>query len=208
MKFAEWLEAAIADDPIAAKAQQVFRVQQWNSSPILKALGIPGEHKLERVNSGSFATVYKHPLDPSKVIKCTRDARDVRNLLAAQSLNTPNIVKVYQNVKIPNGFALVADFVTGPEMPYTSNMIALLLDGPKMLDTPQSAARKILQPGASPARERVLNKVGRNTEEERRKLSELILTMGRLQAKGIDVSDWTDNVLDTGDHYVIIDMGQ
>lgn len=208
MNFSEWLEAAITDDPIAAKAQQVFRYQQWNPRPILKALGIQATSFGQRVNSGSFATVYRHPLDPSKIIKCTRDAGDARNLVAAQSLDTPNVVRVYQNVKIPQGYALVEDFVNGPSMPYTSAMIALLLDGPNMMDTPQKAARKILRPGASPGRDRVLDKVGRNTEQERAKLSELLTTIGRLQQRGIDVSDWTDNVLDAGDHYVIIDMGQ
>jgi hypothetical protein len=207
MDFAKWFEDVTADDPLAAKAQLTFRYQQWNPGPILKALGLPGK-QLQRINSGSFATIYQHPTDPKKVIKCTSDARDVKNLLAAQSISTTNIVKVYQNVKIPNGFALIVDFVNGPSMPYTSNMMALLLDGPSMMDTPMKAARKILQPGASPARDRLLDKVNRNSEQERQKLSELLITIGKLQAKGIHVSDWTDNIIDAGQHYVIIDMGQ
>lgn len=206
MRFKEWIEAALLGDELAQKASDTFVKQKWNVSSILNLLGLPPE-KLKTINTGSFATVYQHPTDPSKVIKVTSDKADGRQLVKAQQLRSPNVVKIYQSSQLFNGsWVLVADFVHGPSIPFTSNTLAALING-KTIESPAVAARKIVQIGASPFRERILAKMGKDNPLERQKLAELFITLSRLEKLGIDIADFTDNIIDTGQHYVIIDMG-
>lgn len=207
MMFKEWfIETTLMDDPLTQRASQTFVKQKWDQNAILKSLGLPPT-KLRIVNTGSFATVYHHPSDPTKVIKVTSDKVDAKRLIKAQQLRSPNIVKVYQNTQLPNGVVLLSDFINGPSMPYTSNTMSALINGKNMMDSLSGATRKILQPGTSPFRDKILAKVGKDDNTERQKLSELFMTLTRLEKIGIDINDFTDNIIDTGQHYVIIDMG-
>jgi len=204
MRFKKWIEAV---DVLAQKASNTFVKQKWNTDSILNALGL-SPVKLKTINTGSFATVYQHPTDPSKVIKVTSDKADGRRLVKAQQLHSPNVVRIHQSTQLPNGsWVLIADFVAGPSMPYTSNTLAALINGKTMMDDPAAAARKIVQIGASPFREQILAKMGRDNNIERQKLAELFITLSRLEKLGIDMFDFTDNIIDVGKYYVIIDMG-
>jgi hypothetical protein len=203
LTFKKWLESSMLDQ----KASQTFVKQNWDQNAILYALGLQPT-KLNKVNTGSFATVYQYPNDPHKVIKVTSDKADAHRLINAQKLNSPNIVKIYKSAQLPNGsMILVSDFINGASMPYTSNTISALITGKNMMDSAINASRKILQPGTSPFRDRILQKFGHDNAHERQKLSELFMTLARLERMGIDINDFTDNVIDNGQHYVIIDMG-
>jgi len=92
--FRKWLEATTAD-ALARKASKAFAKQDWNQGLILQVLGLPPS-LLKVINTGSFATIYQHPKDPSKVIKVTSDKTDARRLIKAQQLRSPNIVKIHE----------------------------------------------------------------------------------------------------------------
>lgn len=196
----------IEDEHLARQAKRTFSKQSWGQATILKAIGLPPA-PLTQINTGSFATIYQYPGDRTKVIKVTRDTTDAKNLLKAQTLNSPNIVKIHQSAKIGDGAVLVADYVTGRPIPYTSSVLAALIDGKNGLDEPERAARKIMNHGLSPFRDRILAKFGKDTPQERRKLAELLVAIGKLRRRGVDLADFTDNIIDDGQHYVIIDMG-
>lgn len=203
MHFKLWLEAV----------DKVFKRGAIDTRQLAQMLALPTS-SLTEIDRGSFATVYQHPAAPNRIIKVTKDRQDVVNLVKAQRLNSPCVVRLYPPVKsnelfvkVGQMYAIVADKVQGPPMPYTSNAIAMLLTGKLGMDTPQKAAMKIQQSGSSPFRDSILAKMGRDNEAERAKLSELFFTLAKLERMGVDLSDFTDNVLDGGQHYVIIDMG-
>lgn len=205
--YFQWLEnmATLEKD-----ADTFFSRRQSNQgmdfNTVLAALGLPESNTPPTViGQGSLATVYQHP-DPNKVIKVTGDVSDARNLKNAQRLRSRNVLKVYQVVKVgPKAFAIVADKVAGAPMPYTSNVIAALIDGDSM-DDALEASEEILNPTG--VRLEILRRMGKLEQTEIEKLSELFRTIGRLERMGIDMFDYTDNVLDAGSHYVIVDMGQ
>ena len=204
-----WSFKAWLTEDLDALADKVFSQRDKNAklkpSVILQALGIKSNQPLKSINKGSIATIYSHPEDGTKVIKVTADAQDARNLLKAQRLNSPNIPKVYQSAKVgPKATALVIDFVQGHHMPYNSSALLSLINGDNW-DEAQQAVRGILRPDHT--RTQTLDKFDLNTDEERQKLSQLFMTLARLEKLGIDIYDFTDNILDNGQHYVIIDMG-
>ncbi len=199
MQFRNWFEAAVFDRAIL------------QDTDILKALRLP-KQKLQVIGRGSFATVYQHPTEKNKVIKVTKDKNDIRNLIKAQSLKSPNIVKLHPiagnfSVGVGNLYLVVADKVEGRSFPYTSDIIATLIGGKSGMENAAKASVKIGQIGLSPFRDKVLNRLGLDDERERSKLSSLLLTVSHLEKRGIEFFDFTDNVIDTGDHHVIIDMG-
>lgn len=202
--FKTWL-----NENLDALADKVFAQRSKNTkldhSEIAQALGIKTNRPLTQINQGSLANIYKHPEDPSKVIKVTADMNDARNLIKSQRLNSPNIVKVYQSAKVgAKAYALVVDFIGGKSMPYNTNALLTLINGNHFDDT-KDAISGILTPDRT--RRQVLDKLGRNTEDEKQKLSRLFRTLYMLSKLGIDMDDFTDNILDGGTDYVIIDMG-
>lgn len=189
-------------------ADEVFGRRDENAkiepATILKALGLTGD-KLEYLDQGSFAIVYKHPTDPNLLIKLTADDNDARNLVKAQGLKTRNIVRVHQVAKIrDHATALVVDYVKGRPMVYGNIGLTTLLNGDHF-DDAKDAVRKIMRPDRT--RLKVLNQFKKNTPEELSKLSELFGTLARLERMGIDIHDFGDNIHDEGDHYVMIDLG-
>lgn len=204
MNFKTWF-----NESINVLADKVFSQREKNAKlphdKILNALGISSTVPLKQINRGSLATIYQHPLDPKKIIKVTSDLNDAQNLVKAQKINSPNIVKIYQNSKINNkAVALIADYIQGNSMPYNTNAMLSLINGDN-LDDAATASREIFNPDAT--RENVLNRLGLNTMEEKKKLSQLFKTLAQLERIGIDVFDFTDNVLDDGKKYVMIDLG-
>lgn len=201
--FKLWL-----NEDLGAVADKVFsqrdRNAKMNPSKILNALGIKSNN-LEQINQGSLATVYRHPLDKTKLIKVTSDLNDAKNITKAQRLNSPNVVRLHQSVKIgPKAVALVVDFVPGKEMPYNTNALLSLINGDNWEDHRQ-AARNILRPDRT--RRKTLDALGLNNTEELQKLSRLFGSLAQLEKIGIDIFDFTDNILDNGTDYVIVDLG-
>lgn len=205
-----WSFKTFLAEDLDAVADKVFGQRAANTKldhvKIMTALGIKSnERKLQQINQGSLATVYQHPEDPTKIIKVTADAQDARNLVKSQRLNSPNIVRVYNSAKVgPKAVALVADFIKGESMPYNTNALLGLINGDNF-DEARQAIRGILRPDRT--RRKILDQMGMNTDEERMKLSRLFQTLAGLEKLGIDMYDFTDNILDGGNDYVIIDMG-
>ncbi len=202
LSFKTWFE------DLDAVAEKLFSQRSRNTtldhSKILKALGVEGD-SLEQINQGSLANIYAHPTDHTKVIKVTADLNDAKNLIKAQTLNSPNVVKTYQTAKISKkAVAIVADFVNGHDMPYNTNALLGLINGDNWEEA-RAAARGILRPDRT--RTKILNTMKRNTENEREKLSRLFQTLAQLERIGIDIFDFTDNILDNGKDYVIVDLG-
>ena len=54
---------------------------------------------------------------------------------------------------------------------------------------------------------KVLDMYNINTPEEHERLSELFRTINELDKYGIDLMDFEDNIIDNGNHYVIVDLG-
>ena len=204
MSFKTWL-----GEDLDTAADKVFSQRGKNAklphSKILAALGIDHPDPLRQINQGSLATIYQHPLDPMKVIKVTSDMNDAKNLVKAQKINSPNVVKIYQSGKVnAKAVALVADHIRGDSMPYNTNALLSLIGGDRF-DDAATASRAIFRPDRT--RDKVLNQLGLDTTEERTKLSQLFKSLAQLERLGIDVFDFTDNILDAGDHYVMIDLG-
>ncbi len=201
--FKLWL-----NEDLSAVADKVFSQRDRNakmkSSKILDALGIKGGD-LEQINQGSLATVYRHPLDKTKLIKVTSDLNDAKNIAKAQRLNSPNVVRLHQSAKVgPKAVALVVDFVPGKEMPYNTNALLSLINGDNWEEHGQ-AARNILRPDRT--RRKTLDALGMNNQQELEKLSRLFGSLAQLEKIGIDIFDFTDNILDNGTDYVIVDLG-
>jgi hypothetical protein len=205
-----WSFKTFLAEDLDAVADKVFGQRAKNAKmdhvKIITALGIKtNDRQLQQINQGSLATVYQHPEDPTKVIKVTADAQDAKNLVKAQRLGSPNIVKIYNSAKIsPRATALVADFVKGDSMPYNTNALLGLINGDDFEEARQ-AVRGILRPDRT--RRKILTQLGMDSDEERMKLSRLFQTLAGLEKLGIDMYDFTDNILDAGSDYVIIDMG-
>lgn len=203
--FKTWL-----NEDLDAVADKVFGQRSQNAklshAKIMTALGIQSnEAQLRQINTGSLATIYQHPEDPSKIIKVTADAQDVKNLVKAQRLNSPNVVRVYNSAKIgPKAFGLVADLVKGRSMHYNTNELLGLMNGDNFEEAGQ-AVRGIMRPDRT--RSKILDQLGMNTNDEKVKLSRLFQALAGLEKLGIDMYDFTDNILDAGGEYVIIDMG-
>jgi hypothetical protein len=199
------------NEDLDAVADKLFSQRSKNLGldhrKILAALGIQSnQSKLEKINSGSLANVYAHPTDQSKIIKVTADIMDARNLVKAQRLNSPNVVRVHNSAKVgPRAIALVADFVSGRSMPYNTNALLGLINGDNFEEARQ-AVKGIFRPDR--VRRKILDQMGLNSDEEKSKLSRLFQTLAGLEKLGIDMFDFTDNILDNGSDYVIIDMGQ
>lgn len=204
--FKQWLEVSLDQkaDAVFGRRDKNLRI---NFNSILSGLGLPTiDGKPQIIKKGSLAIVYQHPHDPRKIIKLTGDMDDARNLWKAQKLNSPNIVKVYAAKKLKgNSAVLVADKIDGKPMPYASNIFLALIHG-DFFDDATEASQKILNPRGK--RMQILQWMGKDDHQEYRKLSELFATLGRLEKIGIDMFDFTDNIIDNGPHYVIIDLGQ
>jgi hypothetical protein len=206
MRFRPWLE-------VTATADQVFQRVTAKDADLVQALGLPLNSKLQKINTGSFATIYQHPLNATKIIKATKDKQDIMRLVKAQALMNQNIVKLHAIqgklfIQLGQLYVIVADKIEGESMPYTSNSFVMLLTGKLGAESTKKAAYKIAQPGLSPFRDKILAYHGRDNDEERVKLSTFFLTLAQLEQRGITMDDFTDNIIDAGDRYVIVDMGQ
>jgi len=156
--------------------------------------------KLTRVASPPSTNT---PTDPTKIIKVTADAADAKNIANFQSL--PNVVRLYKNAKVGAAYVLLVDFVDGPSMPYTGNTLLAIINGDNWDDVESFAKGKPLR--MDKMRSKILKAAGKFDSEEVDKLGRLFKTLGTLAKRGVDVLDLTDNIIDNGTDYIIIDMG-
>lgn len=178
-------------------------------SNVGKLLGFPKNLQLKK--QGSFASLYQHPKYKDRLIKITSHKEDVYNLVKAQNLKSRNVVKVFdwdnkQKIKeLPNlnSLAIIVENVTGYPMVYTTgDFYELSLGGRFNL-----ASDWILQ-GGNEKQKSIMEKYDRNDDSEHNKLFELFRTLYQLRKfYKIDLSDVEDNILDSNDRYVMVDMG-
>lgn len=202
LNFKEWLENL---DYEKAFAQRDI-TQKTNVGELL---GFP--KKLNIIKQGSFATLYQHPRYKNKIIKITSHKSDVHNLIKAQNLNSINIPKVFnwdnkQKIKeLPhlNSLAIIVEKINGPSMVYTTNDFYELTLGGRF----NLSSDWILQ-GGNPKQKLIMEKYNKNNDQEHDKLFELFRTLYKLRKfYKIDLSDFEDNIIDSNDRYVLIDMG-
>ena len=176
---------------------------------VAKSLGMTGN--LIKYKQGSFATLYEHPKNKNRLIKITSHKEDVYNLVKAQKLNSPNVIKLFdwenkEKVKeLPNlnSLAIIVEKANGPSIAYvTGDFYELSLNGKFEL-----AGDWIMQ-GGNDRQKRVMDKYQLNNEPEHYKLHALFNTLHSLRRfYRIELSDFEDNIIDNGNRYVIIDMG-
>jgi len=105
-----------------------------------------------------------------------------------------------------DGTAIVVGRVPGELAPYSTDEFLALLQGKQMSDSRESASGLILDP--DPFRSKILEDHGRMNKLECKKLSRLFYTLHQLGKWGIRLVDFGDNVVDDGDRYVLVDLGQ
>src|SRR5437763_108606 len=106
MRFRTWL---------LTESSPARRVQ-WDFALTLPALGIQGVTAEPPLHAqGSHADIYLNPTNQNTLVKVTDDAEDARNTVAAQSLNSSNVVRCYAHTQtgVVNGTALLVDFIKG-----------------------------------------------------------------------------------------------
>ena len=204
MFFKEWL--LLDSSSYSALFLQRDRTQ---STDIGKLLGF--DKALVRFGQGSIATLYKHPSDGGLLIKVTSHKEDVSNLVRAQRLGSPNVVRVIpwksgelvRDLPSLKSWALIVERVVGGSMPYmTGDFYELSLNGEFEL------ASDWLNSTVHKRQALVLDRYGLNNAEEHSKLAGLMATLHSLEKfYRIELSDFQDNILDAGGRYVIVDMG-
>ena len=205
MEFKLWFES------LETISNKLFSRRETNlkisPNKILQAVGINSKKPLQIIGKGSLATVYKHPVDPTKVIKVTGDAKDYKNLITATKRNIPDIPKVYNSAKLSNNtFVLVLDYISGTIIPYSTPALHALIQG-ENFDDLNEAIKNIFDESDN-ERNKILDNYSRNNHNERVKLSRLFKTLFNLERIGIELFDYSENIIDNGNRYVVIDMGE
>jgi hypothetical protein len=197
MNFKSWLEAT---DTIFAQRE---RNQRKNIGNLL-GFGVD----LQKFSQGSFATLYYHPTNYNLLIKVTAHKEDVWNLYRSQRLESDNIVKVYDKPKeiFPKAWAITVEKINGTPMIYPTNDFISLITG-SFNENLDDATTSILYATDDFTRRNILEKFNKLNDEECEKLSSLFRTLSELEKIGISMSDFSENILDAGDRYVIVDLG-
>jgi hypothetical protein len=209
MFFKDWLNLSEVkyDNMFSQRDKNQFMLQSPKSS-VSKKLGF--NEPLIKYSQGSLATLYQHPTDKDLLIKITPHKKDVENIIMAQKIESPNVVKAFRwedstNVKnLPSlhSIAIIVEKINGTPMVYTNNdFLDLALGG-----TFEKAADWLLGTMLE-KQEEILKRYNKNETNEHYKLAELFKTLNKLKKYRIILSDFDQNILDTADRYVIVDMG-
>jgi hypothetical protein len=188
----------------------VSRRVQWDFSAAVPALGIQGVTSEPPLHAqGSHADIYYNPTNVDALVKVTDDQQDVANILAAQALHSPNIVKCFGHTTqgVINGTALLVDLVRGGRAPYSTPEFLGLIEGQHATDSRDQAHLRILRP--DPFRTAILQSHGQLNTAELHKLSELFRTIHLLESRlNVFLVDLADNIIDAGRAYVVVDLGR
>lgn len=205
LSFKSWIlfEAKLAGEELFSQRDKTQK------SNVNKFLGI--SKPLIKFGQGSIATIYEHPKNKKLLIKVTSHKEDIKNIVKAQKLNSPNVVKTFpwedgeiiKNLPSLNSLAIIVEKIIGEPMKYSvGDFFDLSLNGnfdlaADWLDSTVHRKQKI-----------ILDNYDKNNPEEHTKLSSLFRTLNNLEKLyKIELSDFQDNILDAGDRYVIVDMG-
>ena len=208
MDFKLWLDSTVAtaDD---RKSEKFFgQRDKIQNSNIGELLGF--KKPLIKINQGSLATIYQHPENENQIIKVTSHKDDLMNLFLAQKLNSRNIVKLFTRPepvpKMPKAFWAVEEKVNGEPMVYDTGSFIGLINGDRM-ESIKGAVKSIVYADTDRTRSMILDRFDKNNDEEYTKLSDLFETLLNLERMRISMVDFAQNILDDGDHYVIVDLG-
>jgi hypothetical protein len=208
MFFKDWLNLSEAKTDYDAMFSQRDKTQK---SDVSSLLGF--KKPLVKFSQGSLATLYQHPTNKNLLIKITSHKEDVNNIVKAQRVDSPNVVKTFpwdkegtliKSLPSLNSLAIIVEKVNGTPMVYTNNdFLGLGLNG-----SFEKAADWLLGTILK-EQEAILNRYNKNDVEEHYKLISLFKTLSKLTGREyrIELSDFDQNILDTGDRYVIVDMG-
>jgi hypothetical protein len=168
-----------------------------------KSLGVDLSN-MQEVGHGTMATVYKVG---DKALKITRDNKDVIHTVKAQRIKSNNVVKIHRLSKdgLSSGTAMLLDFVDGPLVPFSTGEWHALIQGSGMDEL--SDAIKLILTDNKGIRNKILTDHGLNDSKSRSKISEMFKTLRALQSMNINIDDLGDNIIDAGDRYVLIDLG-
>lgn len=202
MRFKDYLEVV---------GEKLFTLRDITQrSDIASLLGFI--NPLDKYSQGSIATIYQHPADANLLIKVTSHKSDVDNLVRAQRLNSSNVVKLFpwrggklvKEIPSLDSYAIIVEKVTGSSMVYTTNDFYELSLGGKF----DLAADWLDSADIHKKQKSILDRYKKNYSEEHSKLSNLFRTLDKLEKYyRIELSDFQDNILDSGDRYVVVDMG-
>jgi hypothetical protein len=183
---------------------------QWDFGVTRPALGIQGvTNEPSLYAQGSHADIYENPTNPNTLIKVTDDRLDLQNTIAAQALNSPNVVKCHAHTTqgVVNGAALLVDLVRGTAAPYSTPEFLALIEGQQGTDPRDQAHIRIMRP--DPFRTAIVQSHGRVGTVELHKLSELFRTIYLLESRlNIFLVDLADNIIEAGPAYVLVDFGR
>lgn len=210
MFFKEWLNLSEAKTDYDAMFSQRDETQKQVSN-FSNTLGF--KKPLVKFSQGSLATLYQHPTNKNLLIKITSHKEDINNIVKAQRVNSPNVVKAFpwdkegtliKSLPSLNSLAIIVEKVNGTPMVYTNNdFLALGLNG-----SFEKAADWLLGTMLK-EQEAILDQYNKNNVDEHYKLISLFKTLSKLSGREyrVELSDFDQNILDTGDRYVIVDMG-
>ena len=210
MFFKDWLNLSEAKTDYDAMFLQRDETQKQVSN-FSNTLGF--KKPLVKFSQGSLATLYQHPTNKNLLIKITSHKEDINNIVKAQRVDSPNVVKAFpwdkegtliKSLPSLNSLAIIVEKVNGTPMVYTNNdFLVLGLNG-----SFEKAADWLLGTMLK-EQEAILNQYNKNNVDEHYKLISLFKTLSKLSGREyrVELSDFDQNILDTGDRYVIVDMG-
>ena len=166
---------------------------------------------LVKLSQGSIATLYQHPNKNNLLIKVTAHHEDAENIIKAQKLKSNNIVKAFpwkngemiKDIPSINSKAIIVEKLLASPMVYTtSDFFDLSLNGQFEL------AADWLDYTLHKKQKLILDNYNKNNFEEHRKLSDLFKTLFELEKfYRIELSDFEDNIIDSKNDYIVVDMG-
>jgi len=162
----------------------------------------------ELINEGSFAKIFSTD-DPDKIVKITSDLSDYENLLAANRLIPNYVPKIYGSTYegvAENNIAMLIEHIEGTNFPLITNEMLRILQGNEFESDYKKAMMRVLRPKGQILN--LLNRHNLNDKSERIKLANLIKSLGILENHGIEMLDFDQNIIDDGQKYVIIDLGE
>ena len=198
MFFKDWLNLSEAKTDYDAMFLQRDETQKQVSN-FSNTLGF--KKPLVKFSQGSLATLYQHPTNKNLLIKITSHKEDVNNIVKAQRVNSPNVVKAFpwdkegtliKSLPSLNSLAIIVEKVNGTPMVYTNNdFLALGLNG-----SFEKAADWLLGTMLK-EQEAILNQYNKNNVDEHYKLISLFKTLSKLSGREyrVELSDFDQNIL-------------
>lgn len=159
------------------------------------------------INQGSFANIYSTDAD-DKIVKITSDISDFRNLSIANRIIPNHVPKIHKSTTKgigKNNVAMLIDYIEGKNFPLITNEMLKILQGDGFTADYEAARIRVLRPKGQIAK--ILECHNLMDKQDRIKIANLIKALSILDKSGIEMIDFDENIIDNGEKYVIIDLG-